>query len=109
MQDPAERRRALEASWRDRAALWIRAVRNGAVESRRLGADAALLDAVCRQRPREGLDLGCEAALSPRTAQPSGGPRSPSHAAMAQSTMACSSAGEAPSRAWIDKPFSTVV
>lgn len=59
MQESADRRRALEASWHDNAALWTRAVRDGVIESRRLATDAAILDAVCRSHPRKVLDLGC--------------------------------------------------
>ena len=46
-------------SWQDNAAAWTAAVRSGAIESRRLATDAAILDAVIERRPRKVLDLGC--------------------------------------------------
>ncbi|HEX5079574.1 MAG TPA: class I SAM-dependent methyltransferase [Geminicoccaceae bacterium] len=46
-------------SWRDNAAAWTAAVRSGAIESRRLATDAAILEAVLERRPRKVLDLGC--------------------------------------------------
>ena len=46
-------------SWQDNAAAWTAAVRSGAIESRRLATDAAILHAVLDRRPREVLDLGC--------------------------------------------------
>ena len=50
---------AIEASWRANAAAWTAAVRDRAIESRRVATDAAILDAVLRHRPRRVLDLGC--------------------------------------------------
>ena len=50
---------ALEASWRMNAAAWTAAVRDRAIESRRVATDAAVLDAVLRHRPSQVLDLGC--------------------------------------------------
>lgn len=46
-------------SWHDNAAAWTAAVRSGAIESRRLATDAAILAAVLERRPRKVLDLGC--------------------------------------------------
>jgi SAM-dependent methyltransferase len=46
-------------SWHDNAAAWTAAVRSGAIESRRLATDAAILDAVLERRPCKVLDLGC--------------------------------------------------
>lgn len=46
-------------SWQDNAAAWTAAVRSGAIESRRLATDAAILGAVLDRRPRKVLDLGC--------------------------------------------------
>jgi 2-polyprenyl-3-methyl-5-hydroxy-6-metoxy-1,4-benzoquinol methylase len=53
-----EAARLLE-SWQDNAATWTAAVRSGAIESRRLATDAAILDAVLERQPRKVLDLGC--------------------------------------------------
>jgi SAM-dependent methyltransferase len=46
-------------SWQENAAAWTSAVRSGAIESRRLATDAAIVDAVLERRPRKVLDLGC--------------------------------------------------
>jgi SAM-dependent methyltransferase len=46
-------------SWHDNAAAWTAAVRSGAIESRRLATDAAILGAVQDRRPQNVLDLGC--------------------------------------------------
>jgi SAM-dependent methyltransferase len=46
-------------SWHDNAAAWTAAVRSGAIESRRLATDAAILAAVLEHRPQKVLDLGC--------------------------------------------------
>jgi SAM-dependent methyltransferase len=46
-------------SWHANAAAWTAAVRSGAIESRRLATDAAILDAVLDRQPRKVLDLGC--------------------------------------------------
>jgi 2-polyprenyl-3-methyl-5-hydroxy-6-metoxy-1,4-benzoquinol methylase len=46
-------------SWRKNAAPWIRAVRNRAIESRRLVTDQAIIDAVLSYAPRSLLDIGC--------------------------------------------------
>ena len=47
------------ASWAANAGAWTRAVRSGAIESRRLATDAAVVGAVMARRPRRVLDLGC--------------------------------------------------
>jgi 2-polyprenyl-3-methyl-5-hydroxy-6-metoxy-1,4-benzoquinol methylase len=46
-------------SWHENAAAWTAAVRSGAIESRRLATDAAILSAVLERQPRKVLDLGC--------------------------------------------------
>jgi 2-polyprenyl-3-methyl-5-hydroxy-6-metoxy-1,4-benzoquinol methylase len=46
-------------SWVDNAGLWTAAVRGGAIESRRVATDQALLDAILARRPGRVLDLGC--------------------------------------------------
>jgi 2-polyprenyl-3-methyl-5-hydroxy-6-metoxy-1,4-benzoquinol methylase len=54
--DPAA---GIAASWDANAAAWTGAVRSGAIASRRLATDAAILAAVLARRPRRVLDLGC--------------------------------------------------
>ena len=49
----------LHKSWRANAASWTTAVREGAIESRRAGTDAAILGAVLEHHPSRILDLGC--------------------------------------------------
>jgi SAM-dependent methyltransferase len=49
----------LQKSWHDNAAAWTAAIRSGAIESRRIATDAAILDAVLELRPQKTLDLGC--------------------------------------------------
>lgn len=56
MSDPRDE---LAGSWRDNAQGWTRAVRGGAIESRRIATDGAILDAVLAQSARRVLDLGC--------------------------------------------------
>jgi SAM-dependent methyltransferase len=46
-------------SWHTNAAPWTEAVRGGAIESRRLVTDRAVLDAVLERAPRRALDVGC--------------------------------------------------
>lgn len=46
-------------SWDANAARWTEAVRAGAIASRRLGTDQAILAAIARRPPRRVLDLGC--------------------------------------------------
>ena len=47
------------AAWRTSAAPWTAAVRGGAIESRRLVTDRAVVDAVLARAPGTALDLGC--------------------------------------------------
>lgn len=54
--DPTEQ---LARSWSINAAAWTDAVRQGAIPSRRLATDRALLEAVEEQRPGRVLDVGC--------------------------------------------------
>lgn len=56
--DPADR---LRQSWTANADAWARAVRDGAIPSRRAGTDAAIVEAVLRGLPPAGrvLDVGC--------------------------------------------------
>jgi len=56
--EPRSDARVLE-SWHTNAAAWTRAVRDQAIESRRLVTDAAIVDAVLARQPRTVLDLGC--------------------------------------------------
>lgn len=50
---------ALIHSWSTNAEAWTRAVRGGAIESRRLVTDAAIVRAVEEVRPGSVLDVGC--------------------------------------------------
>lgn len=52
-------RAALERSWQVNAAAWAAAVRGGAIASRQLATDAAIVEAVAALAPRRVLDLGC--------------------------------------------------
>ena len=58
MSDQEEAAR-LRDSWRDNAAAWTDAVRSGAIESRRVATDRAILDAALERQPQKVLDLGC--------------------------------------------------
>lgn len=49
----------LARSWHENAGAWTRAVRDGTIESRRLGTDAAIVQAVRALSPRRVLDVGC--------------------------------------------------
>ena len=49
----------LRSSWEANADAWTEVVRSGGIESRRLGTDAAMLDALARLAPRRVLDVGC--------------------------------------------------
>ena len=55
--DDPERR--IEQSWRENAAAWTEAVRQGRIPSRRAGTDAAILAAIRQAAPRSVLDVGC--------------------------------------------------
>jgi SAM-dependent methyltransferase len=59
MTAPTDDAARLLDSWHDNAAAWTAAVRSGAIESRRLATDAAILGAALERRPRKALDLGC--------------------------------------------------
>ena len=54
-----EHARRQRDSWAANAAAWTRAVREGAIASRRQGTDAAMVAALRALRPRRVLDLGC--------------------------------------------------
>jgi 2-polyprenyl-3-methyl-5-hydroxy-6-metoxy-1,4-benzoquinol methylase len=47
------------SSWHVNADAWTRAVRDRAIESRKLVTDAAIVDAVLALRPTTMLDIGC--------------------------------------------------
>ncbi len=47
------------ASWRQNAAPWTAAVRNGEIQSRKLTTDRAIVDAVLSRAPATVLDIGC--------------------------------------------------
>ncbi|HEY7929966.1 MAG TPA: class I SAM-dependent methyltransferase [Steroidobacteraceae bacterium] len=47
------------ASWYTNAQPWTRAVRDRAIDSRRLVTDQAIVDAVLARSPRSALDVGC--------------------------------------------------
>lgn len=51
--------RQLARSWDANAGAWTRVVRSGAVESRRVATDAAIIAAVRGRSPRRVLDAGC--------------------------------------------------
>jgi 2-polyprenyl-3-methyl-5-hydroxy-6-metoxy-1,4-benzoquinol methylase len=53
------RESALRQSWDANAAAWTSAVRSGQIESRALGTDRAILEAVLETNPRSVLDVGC--------------------------------------------------
>lgn len=53
------RQRQLERCWESNAHAWSEAVRGGAIASRRLGTDAAIIDAILARDPRRVLDVGC--------------------------------------------------
>lgn len=46
-------------AWHVNARPWIKAVRNGEIESRLLVTNKAIVDAVLRVRPQTALDIGC--------------------------------------------------
>lgn len=45
--------------WSENSAPWIRAVREGCIESRIKVTNAAIVDAVMQRKPRSVLDIGC--------------------------------------------------
>ncbi|WP_322045548.1 class I SAM-dependent methyltransferase [Paraburkholderia sp. J67] len=51
--------RAILDAWQRNAAPWIDAVRGGAIASRKLATDAAVLDATLACKPHTVIDLGC--------------------------------------------------
>lgn len=54
-----DQRDALASSWRKNAENWTRAVREGLIPSRGAGTDDAIVEAICRRKPRSFLDVGC--------------------------------------------------
>ena len=56
--DPFSDARIVE-SWRNNAAAWTVAVREGQIESRRQVTDQAIVDAILSRSPRSVLDIGC--------------------------------------------------
>src|SRR5687767_13076238 len=58
--DPlAEHSHQLARSWEANAAPWTAAVRGGAIASRKLATDAAILGAIRGRKPARVLDVGC--------------------------------------------------
>jgi SAM-dependent methyltransferase len=57
--DDATEAARLLRSWDANADAWSEAVRGGAIESRRVATDAAILGAIRGQAPRRLLDVGC--------------------------------------------------
>lgn len=49
----------LHRSWHDNAEAWTAVVRDGAIESRRVATDDAIVRAILARRPSRVLDLGC--------------------------------------------------
>jgi 2-polyprenyl-3-methyl-5-hydroxy-6-metoxy-1,4-benzoquinol methylase len=56
--DPLSDAKIIE-SWHTNAAAWTGAVRAGAIASRKLCTDRAIVDAVVECAPRSALDIGC--------------------------------------------------
>jgi SAM-dependent methyltransferase len=54
-----ERNKAIRESWDRNAGLWVRAVREGLIASRKAGTDQAILDAIAGRKPERLLDVGC--------------------------------------------------
>jgi 2-polyprenyl-3-methyl-5-hydroxy-6-metoxy-1,4-benzoquinol methylase len=54
-----DRDRQIVDSWSVNASLWIQAVRDREIESRKRVTDKAIVDAVMNRNPRSVLDLGC--------------------------------------------------
>lgn len=59
IQQDARREQAIVEAWHVNAAPWMRAVRDGAIASRRLVTDAAIVETVLSRGPRSIIDLGC--------------------------------------------------
>ncbi len=57
--DSQPEERCILSSWQTNADAWTGAVRSGAIESRRLVTDAAIIEAVCSRSPGLVQDLGC--------------------------------------------------
>lgn len=64
--------RRLQESWSANADAWTGAVREGRIESRRLGTDAALLEALRSRGPGRLLDVGCGEGWLARALAPDG-------------------------------------
>lgn len=59
MDSASEQEAHILSSWYGNAVCWTQAVRERAIESRRLVTDQAILEAVCTRSPRTVLDVGC--------------------------------------------------
>jgi 2-polyprenyl-3-methyl-5-hydroxy-6-metoxy-1,4-benzoquinol methylase len=59
MNSPVAQEAQILSSWHSNAAPWTQAVRDHAIESRRLVTDQAILEAVRTRSPRTVLDVGC--------------------------------------------------
>lgn len=57
--DRSETTRRILQSWQDNADAWTEVVRDARIESRRLGTDAAVLNAILERHPKRVLDAGC--------------------------------------------------
>jgi len=55
------------AAWLANAQAWKRAVRGGAIESRKLVTDRAIVETVLSRQPRKVIDLGCGEGWLART------------------------------------------
>lgn len=65
---PAAKQHAeLRESWDINAAAWVNAVRGGAIGSRKLGTDAAIVEAIRALAPARLLDVGCGEGWLART------------------------------------------
>ena len=68
----ADRQAEIASSWDANAEAWTKAVRDGAIPSRRAGTDAAILAAVRRATGRKVLDIGCGEGWLARAIAPEG-------------------------------------
>lgn len=57
--DTETHEQAILRSWKRNAGPWEEAVRSGAIESRVLRTNSAIISAVVRHQPRKVLDVGC--------------------------------------------------